>query len=223
MENKYQVVALIGKSGAGKDTVQRVTCQNHPLMFNPIVSCTTRPARQGEVDGVDYHFITINEFTRKVLNGDMLEATEFRDWFYGTTLNALQHDKINIGVFNPAGVEALLADPRLHVEVFEVVASDKDRLLRCLNRETNPDCEEICRRFFTDTDDFADLDFDRHYVENYSGNECLDLLAECQSLGFEFEDLWKATGTDMTFETIARWERSMPKKAESDNSEDNED
>ena len=223
METKYQIVALIGKSGAGKDTIQKVTCQAHPLMFNPIVSCTTRPPRHGEIEGVDYHFITINEFTRKVLNGEMLEATEFRDWFYGTTINSLAPDKINIGVFNPAGVEALLDDPRLHVVVFEVVASDKDRLLRCLNREANPDCAEICRRFCTDEKDFANLDFDRTIIENYESNECLDLLADCQSLGFAFEDLWKATGADMTFETIARWERSMPKKAESDNFEDNGD
>lgn len=222
MENKYQIVALIGKAGAGKDSIQKTTCELHPLMFHPIVSCTTRPAREGEIEGVDYHYITLNEFTRKVLNGDMLEATEFRDWFYGTTLDSLSKDKINIGVFNPAGVEALLEDSRLDVTVFEVVAPDKQRLMRYLNREENPDCAEMCRRYFTDEKDFADLDFDRYQIDNWDGanldlltatNSCIDILAE----------MWQALGIDTEFETIMRWENSMLKKAESTNNEGNDD
>jgi guanylate kinase len=222
METKYQVVALIGKAGAGKDSIQKATCELHPLMFHPIVSCTTRPAREGEIEGVDYHYITLNEFTRKVLNGDMLEATEFRDWFYGTTLESLSKDKINIGVFNPAGVEALLEDSRLDVTVFEVVAPDKQRLMRYLNREENPDCAEMCRRYFTDEKDFADLDFDRYQIDNWDGanldlltatNSCIDILAE----------MWQALGIDTEFETIIRWENSMLKKAESENNKDMND
>jgi guanylate kinase len=219
METKYQVVALIGKAGAGKDSIQKATCEAHPLMFHPIVSCTTRPAREGEVEGVDYHFISLNDFTRKVLNGDMLEATEFRDWFYGTTLNSLSKDKINIGVFNPAGVEALLEDSRLNVKVFEIVAPDKQRLMRYLNREEYPDCAEMCRRYFTDEKDFAELDFDRYNIENYDGSN-LDLLADCNSCIEEFEEMWRALNVDTQFETIKRWESSMSKKAESADIED---
>lgn len=222
MENKYQVVALIGKAGAGKDSIQKATCELHPLMFHPIVSCTTRPAREGEVEGVDYNFISLNEFTRKVLNGDMLEATEFRDWFYGTTLDSLSKDKINIGVFNPAGVEALLEDPRLDVIVFEVVAPDKQRLMRYLNREETPDCAEMCRRYFTDEKDFSVLDFDRYQIDNWDGAD-LDLLTYSNSCLDVLEEMWGALDVDTSFETIVRWESSMSKKAESNNNEDNND
>lgn len=222
METKYQVVALIGKAGAGKDSIQKATCELHPLMFHPIVSCTTRPAREGEVEGVNYHFISLNDFTRKVLNGDMLEATEFRDWFYGTTLNSLAKDKINIGVFNPAGVEALLEDSRLNVIVFEVNAPDKQRLMRYLNREEYPDCTEMCRRYFTDEKDFAELDFDRYQIDNWDGAD-LDLLAECNSCIEEFEAMWRALDVDTQFETIMRWESSMSKKAESAENEVKDD
>jgi guanylate kinase len=214
MDKKYQVIALIGKAGAGKDSIQHVTCKLHPLMFNPIISCTTRPAREGEVDGVNYHFISMIDFTRKVLNGDMLEATEFRDWFYGTTLDALAPDKINIGVFNPAGVEALLEDSRLNVTVFEVNAPDKQRLMRYLNREELPDCAEMCRRYFTDEKDFSDLDFDRYQIDNWDGAD-LDLLAECNNCTEDIEAMWNALGADTSFETVMRWDRSMSKKAES--------
>ena len=67
MENKYQVVALVGKAGAGKDTVQKVTCEKHPLMFHKIISCTTRPMREKEMQGVDYNFISLEEVGSMVL------------------------------------------------------------------------------------------------------------------------------------------------------------
>lgn len=223
MNTQYQVLALIGKAGAGKDAIQKATCALHPLMFNPIVSCTTRPMREGEVDGVNYHFISVIDFTRKVLNGDMLEATEFRDWFYGTTLESLAKDKINIGVFNPAGVEALLEDSRLNVLVCEVEALDKERLMRYLIREENPDCAELCRRYFADEKDFAELDFERISIRNHDGNN-LDLLS---GWNVELEEnlpaMWRALGVDTEFETILRWESSMLKKPESSENDDKND
>ena len=222
MNNKYQVIALMGKAGAGKDTILRATYGEHPLMLNPIVSCTTRPIRENEVEGINYHFISLTDFTRKVLKGEMLEATEFRDWFYGTPLSSLVKDKINIGVFNPDGVKALLKDERLNVLVFEIVAPDKQRLIRYLSREENPDCAEMCRRYFTDEKDFAELDFDRRQIDNFDGADC-DLINDCNSCLEELETMWRALGVDTEFETILRWESSMSKKAEPENDKDNND
>ena len=140
----------------------------------------------GEKDGVDYHFMPVSGFTREVLNGNMLEATEYNDWFYGTDINALTPNKINIGIFSPAAVEALLQDSRLDVDVVRVVTANKTRLKRALNREDVPDCAEICRRYLADEKDFADLDFDYWIVENYEGTrlECLDLFYCSNSLDF---------------------------------------
>jgi len=193
MKTKYQVVALIGKAGAGKDTIQRATCKAHPDIFNPIISCTTRPPREGEIDGEAYHFLTLNEFTRKVLNGEMLEATEFRDWFYGTSIEALAPDKINLGVFNPAGISALLESPDIAVTVVYVNASDKERLMRYLSREDNPDCAEMCRRYFTDEEDFADLDFDYYILDNHDYG-CIDLTHSGHSMEIVLERIWYQLG-----------------------------
>ena len=159
---KYKIIALFGKSGAGKDTIQQWIIQKHP--FHGIVSCTTRPPRDYEVDGKDYHFLSNEEFATQVLNGSMLEATEFRGWFYGTALSSLDIDNINIGVFNINGIETLLDDSRLEVYPVLVYAPDKLRLLRQLNREKTPDCAEICRRFQTDERDFEECDFDPIFV-----------------------------------------------------------
>ena len=74
--NKIKIVTLFGKSGAGKDTVQKRIVSSAD--YHSIVSCTTRPAREKEKDGVDYFFLTNDEFAEKVMNNEMLEATSFR-------------------------------------------------------------------------------------------------------------------------------------------------
>ena len=163
---KYKIIALFGKAGAGKDTIQQWIVSRHNL--HGIVSCTTRPPRDYEEDGKDYHFLSTEEFTRKVLDGTMLEATEFRGWFYGTPLDSLNPNGFNVGVFNIPGINALLEDSRLEVYPVIVYASDKTRLIRQLMREESPDCEEICRRFQTDNKDFLQCDFTPFFVwENY--------------------------------------------------------
>ena len=157
---KIKIVALIGKAGSGKDTLlKRLVKDNEG--FNEIISCTTRPPREGERDGFAYHFLTDEEYAAKVLQGDMLEAAAFRDWVYGTSYESLDEDKINIGVFNPTGIESLMCHKKLiDLQVFYIICSDKERLIRQLNRESNPDIDEIFRRFNTDRDDFFDLDFE---------------------------------------------------------------
>ena len=86
--NKINIIAICGKAGAGKDTLlQKVIRSGRTSSFiHEIVSCTTRPPREGEVNGVNYHFMTNEEFAEKILNKEMLEATIFNDWCYGTAL-----------------------------------------------------------------------------------------------------------------------------------------
>jgi len=60
----------------------------------------------------------------------MLEATVFNDWCYGTSLENLSKDKINIGVFNPEGVELLRNNENINLTLIYIEANDKDRLIR---------------------------------------------------------------------------------------------
>ena len=158
MEKKIKILALFGKSASGKDTIQKWITTNFSELTKGIVSCTTRPPREGERDGVAYHFLSNEDFAKKVLDGSMLEATSFREWLYGTSLDELDPNKINVGVFNLTGVECLLSDTRLEILPVWVYASDKTRLIRSLNREPNPDCAEICRRYQADEKDFDEAD-----------------------------------------------------------------
>ena len=173
-KKSYKILALMGPSGSGKDTVLKEVLKKNPKEFNKIINCTTRPMREGEVNGVDYFFISPETFAEQVLNFDMIEATNFNDWFYGTSKSALVSDIINIGVFSPEAVEALLESPDIELMVLELAASDKTRLLRQLNREANPNVHEIIRRFKADEEDFADLDILRITLVNETKDDLLE-------------------------------------------------
>lgn len=176
--NKTIIIALFGKSGAGKDTIQKELLK---YMNNSkgIISNTTRPPREYERNGIDYHFLSISNFIKKITKKEMLEATYFNNWFYGTSIDSLNKNKINIGVFNPQGISELLKDKRILVIPIYIKVDDKERLLRQLKREKNPNCAEICRRFFTDEEDFKqeNLDFNFYsFDNNNSGLEKSQIL-----------------------------------------------
>ena len=166
--SKYEMIAICGKAGAGKDTVMKRVVEALPQLHE-IVSCTTRPMREGEVDGVNYHYLTGEQFAEKVMAGEMLEATCFNDWFYGTSYDSLRSDCVNIAVFNPEGIDSVMAHKNnIELVVFYIEADYKIRLLRQLNREEHPDVHEIIRRFGADETDFADLDFHYNALTNNS-------------------------------------------------------
>ena len=164
--SKYNILALFGESGVGKDTIQKWIVSTHPEI-NGIVSCTTRPPRDYEEHGKDYWFLSVEDFAQKVVDGSMLEATSFNDWFYGTAIESLDINKINVGVFNIQGIECLLDDKsRLNVIPVRVITRGKERLIRALTREENPDCYEICRRYLSDIKDFNDVEFEYEFFYN---------------------------------------------------------
>lgn len=180
--NKKIIIALVGKAGSGKDTVATKLAAARPD-WNMIVSCTTRPMREGEQEGVNYFYLTNDEFAEKILNGDMLEATYFNSWHYGTMKSSLK-DGVNVGVFNPEGFDCLteMEIPGVTVMGYLIDCKDKTRMLRQLNREENPDVGEICRRYAADEDDFVELKGDPVYYKlDYCWNETLEDLEDIVS------------------------------------------
>lgn len=164
---KIKLVAIVGKAGSGKDYLLNYLCDNYKD-FHKIISATTRPQREGEQEGVNYYYLSNEEFAKQILEDKFLEATVFNDWCYGTQLSALDNNKINIGVFNPTGIETLQQDNRIETYVIKIDATDKERLIRQLNREEDPNVHEIIRRFKTDEIDFEDSDFTINaYFPNY--------------------------------------------------------
>lgn len=155
---KPVIIAICGKSASGKDTLAKAF-QKSGYGFANIVSDTTRPPRQGEVDGINYNFILPREFRERMRQEKYLEFSEFRGWYYGTNKQSVCGE-VNIGVFNIDGIVSLLQFSRkdeytvvpvyLKINVFT-------RLYRSIKREHKITLEMI-RRVFADWFDFIDVD-----------------------------------------------------------------
>lgn len=80
--NDGRLFVISGPSGAGKGTICKKLLESVDISLS--TSMTTRAPRQGEVDGKDYYFVTVNEFEEKITNGGMLEYARVFDNIYGT-------------------------------------------------------------------------------------------------------------------------------------------
>ena len=81
---KGLLIILSGPSGVGKGTVRRYIQDNFKLQFSYSISMTTRAPRENEVDGLDYYFVSKEEFQRNIDEGNFLEWEEFVGNRYGT-------------------------------------------------------------------------------------------------------------------------------------------
>lgn len=90
LNDRGLLVVISGPSGVGKGTVRKALFDmpKHNLVYS--VSMTTRDIRPGEVDGVDYYFVSKEEFIKRQKEGKFLETAEFVGNYYGTPL-----DKVN--------------------------------------------------------------------------------------------------------------------------------
>ena len=169
--SKIKLLALFGESSAGKDSIQH-WLEHNLKNTHGIISYTTRPSREYEIEGREYHFISDIKFKTLIESNKMLEYTKFNNWYYGTYINELDKNKINIGVFNPEGIRNILSHNDIDILPVWIKASEKTRLLRSLKREAYPNCTEICRRFLADQKDFSNIDFNYEiFLNEYGYND----------------------------------------------------
>ena len=77
------LIVLSGPSGSGKSSVVEALCESDPsLLFS--ISATTRPPRQNEIDGVNYHFLSPTEFENLTQQGGFVEWAKYGEHYYGT-------------------------------------------------------------------------------------------------------------------------------------------
>lgn len=150
-QSTKKVIAIVGKSGAGKDMIMEWIFDNFEE-FNKIIHATTRPPRANEIDHIHYDFMSEKEFKQYKEKSQFISTQEFRGWFYGVRKDSFVTDKINIGVFNLADVQALLKMPEFDVYVLHIKANDNIRLIRQLDRGN--DVKEVIRRYEADEKDF---------------------------------------------------------------------
>ena len=145
------MICIIGESGSGKSTVEEILCDK--FGFEKVVSYTTRPMRQGEVDGKAYHFITEEEFKKLESENFFVETTVFRDWHYG----AAKQDCVDNSVFviEPIGLRKLIEQSEelnLSLKIFYIITNERVRMMRMCKR--GDDADEIIRRIQADRETF---------------------------------------------------------------------
>ncbi|AXY25599.1 guanylate kinase [Suicoccus acidiformans] len=89
-DTKGLLIVLSGPSGVGKGTVREAIFKENPYHYVYSISATTRQMREGEVDGVDYYFVSREEFEGYIADNTLLEYAEYVNNYYGTPLAMIQ-------------------------------------------------------------------------------------------------------------------------------------
>lgn len=156
------IVILCGASASGKTTLANYIVE-HTDNFSKVVTYTTRPPREGEVNGIDYYFLTNEKFDELKNAGFFVEYAKYRDWQYGTGVNFDKNEN-KIVVLTPAGARAFLNNGELkdHVRVIYLDVDRRSRLIKLLSR--GDDIEEAYRRNLSDVGMFDAFEREADYV-----------------------------------------------------------
>lgn len=163
------MIVLVGASASGKSTIENELVKEG---MKKIISYTTRPPRNGEVDGKDYHYISESEFKEKLKDGFFAEHTIYRDWYYGAAKEDCTDDKVI--VTNPHGLRQLKKLGNIKIFAFYVKTPGRTRLIRMLQR--GDDVMECFRRYFSDMGVFQNVEEDVDMV--LDGEKPIRYLAE---------------------------------------------
>ena len=164
MENREsikKIFAIVGESGSGKSTLVKTLCEIHNDL-ELLIPSTSRPKRDSEIDGVDYHFLTLEQFENSRDKDDFISWTTFRGWGYGLSRETVLNSKSDnlIIVTNPYELLQMLQEVS-HKEYviipIYIYTCERTRLLRSLER--NDDIDEVIRRLKTDRDDFLHIPY----------------------------------------------------------------
>ena len=161
-----KIFYIFGKSSTGKDTIYKSLMENKELGLRPVVPYTTRPMRAKETPGVEYHFTDEEELSRLQAAGKVIELRAYETvhgiWKYftvdGKHMDLANYNYAMVGVLDSFlsireyyGADKVIP---IYIEV-----EDGERLQRALDRERSqeePKYAEMCRRFLTDSADFAE-------------------------------------------------------------------
>ncbi|MCR4908415.1 MAG: guanylate kinase [Lachnospiraceae bacterium] len=175
----------MGKSASGKDTIYRKLLEDTALSLRTCTLYTTRPMREGEREGVEYHFTDEEAYKRFSEEGKVIEER-----LYHTVQGPWRYFTVDDGSFDEAGAVLVIGTPESFlsmrnyfgsecVKPLYIECDDGIRLERALKRERErkiPQYREMCRRFLADCEDFSEERLKEAGIERRFRN---DALSEC--------------------------------------------
>ena len=161
-----KIYCVMGKSSSGKDSIYHEIMEKGALGLKPIIPYTTRPIRDGEQDGREYHFCTEDTVQRLQDAGRIMELraynTVYGVWKYFT----VDDERIDLSKNNYLYIVTLEGYTKIReyfgadrVVPIYIEVEDGERLMRAIAREQKQDVpkyEEMCRRFLADSADFSE-------------------------------------------------------------------
>ena len=146
-------IILVGKGASGKNILME---RLEKRGFRHLVSHTTRPIRKKEMEGREYHFVSVEEFERMIENDEFFEYQKFGDNYYGTSKE--EWEKSDVVIMAPQGVENLKKlGVRQDCFIIYVDIPYHIRKER-LSRRNGSLSEEIKKRLYNDEREFEGFD-----------------------------------------------------------------
>ncbi len=184
-----KIYCVMGKSSSGKDSIYHEIMEKGALGLKPIIPYTTRPIRDGEQDGREYHFCTEDTVQRLQDAGRIMELraynTVYGVWKYFT----VDDERIDLSKYNYLYIVTLEGYTKIReyfgadrVVPIYIEVEDGERLMRAIAREQKQDVpkyEEMCRRFLADSADFCDEKLvEAGVVRRFSNNDFVQTVQE---------------------------------------------
>ena len=166
-----RIFYIMGKSSSGKDTIYSRLLHDGELELVHILLYTTRPIRQGEADGREYHFVDQNRFRQFKNEGKVIEYRTYETVHGPWTYFTADDGQVDLRTQNYLAIGTLESYENMkryygeeNVCPIYVEVEDGERLKRALAREElqeKPRYAEMCRRFLADTEDFSEENLER--------------------------------------------------------------
>lgn len=166
------MIILVGPSASGKSVVAKYL--TNELGYKKFVTSTTRPIRVGEINGIDYNFLTIDTFNKKIDNNEFIEHTFYNGNFYGTEKKLVDDDTVLI-----VETEGLKEFKKLNLKnVFSyfLIVDEETRIKRM--EERGDDSSLISKRVNHDHIKFKETNYE-NYIDKYidCNNKTIEKIA----------------------------------------------
>lgn len=178
-----KIYYLMGKSSSGKDTIYKKLREMFPEL-KTVTLYTTRPQREGEKEGEEYHFVDENVLAKFEKSGKVIEQRAYDTvhgvWKYFTVddgqFDVENTDYLMIGTLESYERMREYFGEEIMVPIY-IEVEDGERLSRALVRERqqpNPKYAEMCRRFIADTKDFSEENLKHAGIQERYVNDEMD-------------------------------------------------
>ena len=183
-----KIFCLMGKSSTGKDTIYKRLLEDQELGLQRIVPYTTRPIREGEQEGVEYHFVSEETLQCLEQEGRVVELRAYDTvcgvWKYFT----VDDEQTDLKNKNYLAIGTLVSYEKLRdyygeekLVAIYIEVENGERLARALERErrqNQPNYDELCRRFLADNADFSEENLTRAGIKKRFQNKELQKCVE---------------------------------------------